>query len=297
MIGQQLCSLVVAWVMQKQLCSLVAEILVCCWWFAFKLRLNHTMLCFLRSKMFYGDHFIQHLSVRLSVVILCKNFLCNLKDIHLISPLSVKRGGGDLRFPWRLSVSLSVCPSVPASVCLSVNSVSVHSVFRTFLSRLLRYWLEIWYMTLSWLDTDHVWLLSRLTFLYSSYCPLQKISFPDFSLSSFDILTWNSVYGFVLTWYSSSSTFVAFDLLLLELLPFAKILLSWFFSLVFCDLDLKFSIWICLDIIQINFDFCYVWLTFTWVINSPLLKFHFPDFSSSSFKILTCSFMYEFVPT
>ena len=38
------------------------------------------------------------------------------------------------------------------------------------------------------------------------------------------------------------------------------------FSVVFWDIDFKFGIWICLDIIQIEFDFGCVWPTFTWVI-------------------------------
>ena len=42
------------------------------------------------------------------------------------------------------------------------------------------------------------------------------------------------------------------DLLLQELLPFAKILFSRLFSGVF---DLKFSILICHDVIQIKFEF------------------------------------------
>ena len=121
---------------------------------------------------------------------------------------------GDFRFPRRLSLCLSVCPSV---------CPSVHSVFRTFLSRPLRYWLEIWYVNLSWHNTDQVWVSSHVTFFYRSYCPLLKFSFLGFSLLSFDILTWNLVYEFVLTQYRSSSSFVVFDLLLWELLPFAKI--------------------------------------------------------------------------
>ena len=72
-------------------------------------------------------------------------------------------------------------------------------VFRVFLCRLLRYWLEIWYMNLSWHNTDQVWVSLRLTYFYRSYCPLLKFSFPDFSLLSFQILTWNLVYEFVLT--------------------------------------------------------------------------------------------------
>ena len=38
------------------------------------------------------------------------------------------------------------------------------------------------------------------------------------------------------------------------------------FSVVLWDIDLKFSIWICVDIIQIKLDFGRVWHTFTWVI-------------------------------
>ena len=96
---------------------------------------------------------------------------------------------------------LNVCHSVRPSVCLSVHPVSVHSVFLTFLSRPLRYWPEIWYSDLSWHDTDQVRLLSRSTYFYWSYCPLQKFSFPNFSLSSFVILTWNMEYD--LSWHDT----------------------------------------------------------------------------------------------
>ena len=83
-------------------------------------------------------------------------------------------------------------------------------VFRTFLSRLLWYCLEIMYKNLFWHNTDHLWLLLLLTYFYMSYCPLPKFSFPDFSLSSFEILTfffffrkiltWNFIYEFAYKW-------------------------------------------------------------------------------------------------
>ena len=121
---------------------------------------------------------------------------------------------GDFRFPRRLSL----CPSVRLSVCpsvrLSVHFVSVHSVFRIFLSHPLRYWLEIWYMDSSWHNTDQVWVSSRLTYFYRNYYPLLIFSFPGFSLPSFEILTWNLVYEFALTQYRSSSSFVTLDQLL-----------------------------------------------------------------------------------
>ena len=121
----------------------------------------------------------------------------------VISPLPVKPwGGGTIGFLAVChSVCPSVCPSVRPSVSQSVHSVSVHSVFRTFLGRPFRYWLEIWYMDLSWHNTDQVWLWLRLTYFYLSYCPLLKFRLPDFSLSSFDILSWNFIYEFVKTWY------------------------------------------------------------------------------------------------
>ena len=53
-------------------------------------------------------------------------------------------------------------------------------VFWTFLSCLLWYWFEIWYMDLSWHNTDQVWLLLHLTYFCMIYCPLLKYRFPHF---------------------------------------------------------------------------------------------------------------------
>ena len=72
-------------------------------------------------------------------------------------------------------------------------------VFRIFLCSLLRYWLQIYYTKLSWHSTDQVRVSSLLTYFYRSYFPLLKFSFPDFSLQSFQILTSNLVYEFVMT--------------------------------------------------------------------------------------------------
>ena len=98
---------------------------------------------------------------------------------------------------------------------------------------------------------------------------VRPLGFPNFSQSSFEILTWNFVYDFVLTWYRSSLTFVSVHLLLLELLPFPKSPSTRFcelFSVILWDIDLKFRIQLCLDMIQIKFDFCLGWPTFTSVI-------------------------------
>ena len=124
---------------------------------------------------------------------------------NIISPLPVKPSptgetGGTLGF---LAVRHSVC----LSVRLSVHSVSVHSVFRTFLSRPLRYWLEIWYVNLSWHNTDQIWVSSRLTYIYRSYCPLLKFSFPGFSLPSFEIL--NEIWYMNLSWHNTDQVRVS----------------------------------------------------------------------------------------
>ena len=126
----------------------------------------------------------------------------------------MKHGGVDFRFPRRLSL----CLSVPPSVCPSVHSMSVHSVFQTFLSHPLKYWLDIWYTTLSWYDTDQVWLLSRLTYFYLSYCPLQKCLFTRFS-EVFSVILWDIDLKFGIRLcldmiHRSSLTFVSVDVLL-----------------------------------------------------------------------------------
>ena len=83
-----------------------------------------------------------------------------------------------------------------------VIALCYYLVFQTFLCRLLRYWLEIWYMNLSRHNTVQVWVLSCLTYFYRSYCFLLKFSFPDFSLSSFEILTW--IWYMNLSWHNTA---------------------------------------------------------------------------------------------
>ena len=75
------------------------------------------------------------------------------------------------------------------------------------------------------------------------------------------------------------------DLLLQELLPFAKILFSRLFSAIFWDIVLKFGIWICHNIIQIKFEFLHAWPIFTVVI-SLASKFVFRFFLRSLLRYL-----------
>ena len=95
-----------------------------------------------------------------------------------------------------------------------------YTVFRTFLLQALTYLAEILHMTLFYFTTDQVWVsLICVNFCWSyapfgtyntgntqfstlfSYIvgvmPLLKLSFPHFSLTCFDILSWNFAHDFV----------------------------------------------------------------------------------------------------
>ena len=75
--------------------------------------------------------------------------------------------------------------------------------------------------------------------------------------------------------YRSSLTFVTLDLLLHELLQFAEIEFSALFSVKI--LIWKYiSLWICLDAMQIKFNF--FTLVYIYTSNCPLLKYSFPHF-------------------
>ena len=166
--------------------------------------------------------------------------------MHLDFLVPYRWNRGDFRFPRRLSLCLSVRPSV--------HSVSVHSVFRTFLSHPLRYWLQIWYTTSSWHDTDQVWLLSRLTYFYLSYCPLQKCSSTQFS-ALFSVMLWDIDLKFGIR-----------PCCLLQKLIFPD------FPLLSCDIDLTYYT-----------DQVWFLLRLTWLHTYFLLfKFSFPHFSLSS---------------
>ena len=74
-----------------------------------------------------------------------------------------------------------------------------NTVFRTFLLQALIYWAEILHMTLFYCTTDQV----RVSSIFVGVMPLLELtilkihSFPHFSLTCFDILSWNFSYDFV----------------------------------------------------------------------------------------------------
>ena len=88
-----------------------------------------------------------------------------------------------------------------------------YAVFRTFLLHALTFWAEIWHMTLFYCTTEQV---RRFPSIFVGVMPLLELrilkihSFPHFSLTRYDILSWNFAFDFVLLYYRSSFSVVNF---------------------------------------------------------------------------------------
>ena len=87
---------------------------------------------------------------------------------------------------------------------------------------------------------------------------LEIHSFPHFSLTCFDILSWNFAYDFVLLYYKSSLSVVNLRQFLWELCPFWN-LNYWntvfrTFSYMLWHIELKFCTWLCSNVLQIKFE-------------------------------------------
>ena len=99
-------------------------------------------------------------------------------------------------------------------------------------------------------------------------------SFPHFSPTCFDILSWNFAYDFVLLYYRSSSSIfnlrhVFFRVMPLLDLRILEIEFSSLFSYMLWYIELKFSIWLCFTVLQIKFECRQFALIFVGVM--PLL--------------------------
>ena len=175
-------------------------------------------------------------------------------------------------------------------------------VFRTFLSCLLKYLLEILCMHLSWCLTDKVWLLLHLTYIYMSYCPLFKFIFTDFSQLSLEIFNlWVCIclvvlqikFDFCHVWPTFTWVIILGSKLVFQ--TFLSCHLS--VVIVSCFIYLKFCVCICLDVLQIKFDFCYGWvitlsskLVFQTFQQHGLIKLSY-TFSVSSYKSTSTLFL------
>ena len=83
-------------------------------------------------------------------------------------------------------------------------------------------------------------------------------SFPLFSPTCFDILSWNFAYDFDTSYYRSSSSVVNLRQCLWELCPLWNlefwIQCSALFSCMLWHNELKFCIWLCFIVLQIKFE-------------------------------------------
>ena len=90
----------------------------------------------------------------------------------------------------------------------------------------LMYWAEILHMTLFYCTTDQIRVMSISVNFCGSLMPLLELRileicrFSHFSLTCFDILSWNFAYDFILLYYRSSSSVVNLCQFLWELCPF-----------------------------------------------------------------------------
>ena len=133
-------------------------------------------------------------------------------------------------------------------------------------------------------------------------CRILKIhSFPHFSLTHFDILSWNFAFHFILLYYRSSSSVFKFCR---SYAPFGtkntgNTQFSTLFSYMLWHIGLKFYIWLCFTVLQIKFECCQFPSIFDGVIpllECRILKIHsFPHFSLTRFDILSWNFAYDFV--
>ena len=107
---------------------------------------------------------------------------------------------------------------------------------------------------------------------------VQIWSCPEFSLTSFDILTWYLVCGYIWMSYSLSSNFVPVEWLLADLWPLnlyfcSNVKLSGLFLDVLWYIDLIFGIWLYLDELQFKLEFCSGRMIFGWVMAIELVFF------------------------
>ena len=151
---------------------------------------------------------------------------------------------------------------------------------------------------------------------------LQIHSFPHFSLTCLDILSWNFAYHFVLLYYRSSSSVVNFCV---SYAPFGtqnteNIQFSALFSDMLWLIELKICTWLCFTEIKINFrlsSICVIFYTSVFrrdvlwygdvrLSGSPSVRPSgspsvrpsvtvFRTFSPTCFEILTWNFVYNFI--
>ena len=111
----------------------------------------------------------------------------------------------------RASLSVVILLQFLYELCLFVNlEYSKYTLFRAFLLHALTYWAEILHMNLFYCTTNQV----RVSSIFVGVMSLLELrileihSFPHFSLTPFNILSWKFAYYFVFLYYRSSLSVV-----------------------------------------------------------------------------------------
>ena len=205
----------------------------------------------------------------------------------------------------------SVCPSVRVSVRPSVRPSIRPSQFSALFSYML--WdIELKFCISLYYDArKSKFECHQFPSIFDGVMPLfnfkllQICSFPHFSPSCFDILSWNFAYDFVLLYYRTSSSVANFPSIFVGVMPFLELRILKIhsfphFSLTRFDiLSWNFCIWLCFTVLQIKFQCCQFPSIFVGVmplLERRILEIHsFPHFPLTRFDILSWNFAFDFV--
>ena len=209
----------------------------------------HSPACYLYATM--AGSFAMR-SYRSSNPLFKVDWLFILSDVCLVVtflvPYQLTRGTLSL-----LSVCLSFCPSVCLSFCLSVTFQFSRLFSAVFWDIDLKFG-----MKLLWHNTDHVWVLSRLTYFYRSHCPLLR--FWDIDLN-FGIWIGIDIMQIKFEFHRAWPTFTG-------VIALCKNLVFWTFfcSLLRYWLEIRYMNSFGFYLIQIKFEFCQAGPILTGVI-------------------------------
>ena len=124
-------------------------------------------------------------------------------------------------------------------------------------------------------------------------------SFPHFSPTCFEILSWNFVFHFIMMHVRASNA-INFRQFLMELCPFlTNMQFSALFSFMLWHFELEFCIWLCFTVLQNKFEcrqFPSIFVGVMPLLELRILKIRsFPHFSLTRFDILSWNFAFDFV--
>ena len=125
---------------------------------------------------------------------------------------------------------------------------------------------------------------------------LEIHSFPHFSLTFFDILSWKLAYYFILLQFLLELCLFVNS----EYLKYKKCTqFSALFSYMLWHIELKFCIWLCFTVLQIKLEcrqFASIFVGVMTLLECRILEIHsFPHFSLTSFDILSWKLAYYFI--